>query len=260
MWSLSSLIVNGALLALPFLIVSIASVEFQWRRKERKVFVEREEERRIYISKVLDAQENERKRIARDLHDDTIQTLLALANNANALSGPENIDVNDIKEKIGIIRDATVELADNLRKISLELRPSVLDNLGLVPALRWLIDRFSQENSISTKIQVNGIERKLSPQTEVIIFRIVQEALNNIRRHSRANEAVVTIEFAADNLKIKIQDNGQGFNPPKEISSFAAKGKLGLAGIQERISCLGGTLQIHSTTGIGTLLVIEAKC
>jgi len=115
------------------------------------------------------------------------------------------------------------------------------------------------ESDIHARIIVNDVERKLSPQAEIIMFRIVQEALNNIKRHSKANEAVVTLGFNAEYLKITIEDNGQGFYPPEDIDSYAIRGKLGLIGMQERINFLGGTFQIRSRPGAGTSLLIELK-
>jgi len=257
-WSINAVISNIAMLLLPLLIISLVTFELEWRHKERKNFLEREEERRAYLSKVFEAQEEERQRIARDLHDETIQTLLAIANGAETLVSADN-DSREVKRNAAWIRDTTLSTTDRLRKISLDLRPSILDNLGLVPALRWLVDHMNTESDIHARIIVNDVERKLSPQAEIIMFRIVQEALNNIKRHSKANEAVVTLGFNAEYLKITIEDNGQGFYPPEDIDSYAIRGKLGLIGMQERINFLGGTFQIRSRPGAGTSLLIELK-
>ena len=260
MWSINAFITNMALLLLPLLVISIATFELEWRRKERRIFAEQKEERRIYISKVLEAQENERQCIAQDLHDETIQILLAIANCAETLVSSGNNTMSEVERNAVWIRDTVLSVADSLRRTSLELRPSILDNLGLVPALRWLADGMNKECDIHTRILVNGVERKLSPQAKVIMFRVVQEALNNIKHHSKANGAVVTLGFNAEYLKITIQDDGQGFRPPKKNGKLAVEGKLGLIGMQERIGFLGGTFQIRSRPGGGTLLLIEAKC
>jgi signal transduction histidine kinase len=258
MWPSYNLITNITLLLLPLLIVSLATIELEWRRKERKIFAEREEERRLYISKVLESQENERLRIAQELHDDTIQTLLVIANRAETLI-PAGNDMEEVRRNAEWIRDATLETVEGLRRISLDLRPSMLGDLGLVPALRWLVDRMNKESGINTRILVNGKKCKLSPEAEVTIFRITQEALNNIKRHSRATEAVVTLEFTPECLRISIEDNGQGFRPPKKFDSLASKGKLGLIGMYQRIDFLGGTFKIYSKPGEGTLLLVEAR-
>jgi two-component system sensor histidine kinase DegS len=259
-WSTSSLITNVILLLLPVLIASIVAFELAWRRKERKNFAVREAERKVYISKILESQENERLRIAQEIHDDTIQTLLVIANAAQSLVPEGKGDMAEVKKKAEWIRDATLQAIEELRRTSLDLRPSVLDDLGLVPALRWLVDNANKESDTNTRILIKGAKRKLLPQAEVTIFRIVQEALNNIKRHSKAKKAVVSLEFDTECLRITIRDNGRGFHPPKKFDRLAAKGKLGLIGMQQRIDFLGGTFQIRSHPGGGTSLLIEANC
>ena len=259
-WSISSLITNMVLLLLPFLVVSIIAFELKWRRKERNTYAEREAERRVYLSKILESQENERLRISQELHDDTIQTLLVIANRAQSMIPSGDGKMAEVKRNAEWIRDATLQTVDDVRRTTLDLRPSILDDLGLVPALRWLVDRMNNESGINTRILVNGVRRKLSPQAEVTIFRIIQEALNNIKRHSKAKEAVITLEFATEYLKIRIEDNGQGFRPPKKLERLPTRGKLGLIGMQQRVDLLGGTFKISSRPGEGTSLLIEAKC
>jgi two-component system sensor histidine kinase DegS len=258
-WSVSSMITNIVLLLLPLLVVSIVAFELAWRRKERKTYTEREAERKLYLSRILESQENERLRIAQEIHDDTIQTLLVIANRAQDLISAGKDGPGGVKKKAEWIRDATLRAIEDLRRTSLDLRPSVLDDLGLVPALRWLVDHMGQESGINTRIRVNGEKRKLSPQAEVTIFRVTQEALNNIKRHSKAKEAKVTLEFDKEFFKVKIEDNGQGFRLPKKLERLAASGKLGLIGMQQRIGLFGGTLKIRSKPGEGTSLLIKAK-
>jgi signal transduction histidine kinase len=258
--SMSSLITNLALLLVPVLIVSIVAFEIAWRRKERNTFAQREAERRVYISKILESQENERLRLARELHDDTVQSLLVIANRAQYIIPPGDINLDEVKRNAEWIKDATLQAAEDVRRVSRDLRPRLLDDLGLIPALRWLVDRLGQESGINTQILVDDEEYKLSPQAEVAIFRVVQEALNNIKRHSEATDAVVNLEFVSERLKITIKDNGRGFRPPRKLDRLAAKDKLGLIGMRQRIDFLGGTFQIHSSPGNGVLLSIEVKC
>jgi len=261
MWSVNYLIINVSLLLLPFLVVSLATFELEWRRKERKIFAEREVERKLYISKILESQENERRRIAQELHDGTIQTLLVIANRAQKMITPSNNNGKaELRKNAEWIRDATLQAVEDMRRASLDLRPCILDDLGLVPALRWLVDQMEKESGINTQILVNGEKRELSPQAEVAIFRVTQEALNNIKRHSRATEAKVILEFNKKCLKLKIEDNGLGFRTPKKLEGLAVRGKLGLIGIHQRIDFLGGTFEIQSRPREGTRLLIEAKC
>jgi len=260
MWAdYSTLLGNVALLLVPFFIVSIAAFEMEGRRKERNFFTEREEERKIYISKILEAQENERQRIAHDLHDDTIQTLLAIANSAETLVQSSYENADEVRQQAVWIRDMILNTTNDLRNTLFELRPSIIDNLGLVSALRWLVERMNSESNTHTVFTTNSTEQKLAPQIEVHMFRIAQEALNNIKRHSNATEAVIFLEFYDEHLKMTIQDNGRGFAPPKKISSLAANDKLGLIGIHERSDFIGGKFRINSSPGKGTTLLIEVK-
>lgn len=254
----ASLARNIAFAFVPLALVAAIALELQWREKQRQTLVEREEERQVYMSQIFKAQENERQRIAQELHDGTIQELLVIANRAQTLvSGDGNETTVEMRERAEWVRDAILQLLEDVRRLSLDLRPSVLDDIGLVPALRWLVDHLNQEGEINTKVVVHGVERKLRSETEVTIFRIVQEALNNARRHSKATKAVVTLEFAPDSLEIMVQDNGDGFSLSETLGKLAAEGKLGLIGMQQRAKFLNSTFNIYSQPGKGTLVSIE---
>jgi two-component system sensor histidine kinase DegS len=257
MWSFKTILSNTVLLLMPFLVVSIMVFEMGWRMKMRMIYTERQQEHKIYTLKVLEAQEGERKRIAQELHDDIIQRLLVMANSAQTLSSSDTDDMDVVKKDIGWIGGGILEAADSLRRMSIDLRPSILDELGLIPALRWLLDRMSKESGIEGRIHVEGKEPKLSYQEETSIFRVVQESLRNIERHSGATEVSLTIAVSDDRLRILIQDNGSGFQPSKNLGEFVTGGKLGLVGMRERIESLRGTLEIQSRPGEGTLLLIE---
>lgn len=247
----NSLIMNIIYLLVPVTIILIIQIELELRRKDKESFVR---ERQIYTSKALEVQEKERQRIAQELHDETIQTLVAISKRAESILSSRNV------EDVSWIRSTTLRTIDNLRRITLDLRPAILDDMGLISALRWLADRANSECNTYIQILVNGLERKLPIQTEIIIFRLVQEAINNIILHSKAKEAAITLEFGIESLNIRIQDDGQGFSVPTRLSSFASQGKLGLIGMQERIEALGGKYKIHSQPGSGTVLFIEMNC
>ncbi|HEY81920.1 MAG TPA: sensor histidine kinase [Dehalococcoidia bacterium] len=256
--SIEDVLINVALSFVPLTAVMIITMELKWRERQRQIMVERERERQVYMSEIFRAQENERQRIAQELHDDTTQELLVIANRAqNLVSGDHGQSSPMVREQAEWIRDAVLKLSENVRRLSLDLRPSVLDDIGLVPAVRWLADRLNQEDGINTKVVVSGQERKLRPEAEVTIFRIIQEALNNVRRHSQASEAVVTLDFAPQSLKITVQDNGNGFSLKETLSSLASKGKLGLIGVQQRARLLNGTCVICSQPGEGTSVSVE---
>jgi signal transduction histidine kinase len=247
----SSLITNMSVLLLPVTVVLLIRIEIELRRKDRTAFIQ---ERQKYISIMLEAQEKERQRIAQELHDETVQTLVAIAKRAESImSSEDNSDVSWIK-------NTTIQMIDDLRRITLDLRPSILDDMGLASALRWLVARTNSECDTNIRILVDGFERKLSAQVEITVFRVVQEALTNIKCHSKAREAVVALELDTESLKIMIRDDGQGIYPLGKLSGLASKGKLGLIGIRERVESLGGTCQIHSRPGKGTELIVEVNC
>ena len=253
----SSIVVNMIYLFFPLMVVLYISLELKWRAKERSALIEREAERQAYMSQIFKAQEDERHRLSLELHDDTTQTLLVIATRAQTLSSYENVKtMPQSKAEAEWIKDTAISVSEALRRLSLELRPGILDNLGLIPALRWLISNLSQDG-IKAAFEVKGTKRVFTSETDINIFRIVQEALNNIRRHSQATEALVVIEFTPEKVNFVIQDNGIGFSLPKTTSKLTAMGKLGLTGMQQRVKFLNGTFNMVSAPGKGTKISIE---
>jgi two-component system sensor histidine kinase DegS len=248
----SSLLNNILILSIPLVVIAVLSFEIKLRERERENLAEREEERQFYVSQVFKTQEDERQRIARELHDDITQNLLVIANRAQSMvfeNGSKNGDKT--KEQAEWIRDAVLDLSEDVRRLSLDLRPAILDNIGLLPAIKWLVNRLNGENYMKTQLVVKGEVRKLPPESDVIIFRIIQEALNNIRRHSKATKSVVTVEFSKEQVKITVEDNGVGFHLPKTIGQLATERKLGIISMKQRASFLHGTLNIISEIGKG---------
>ncbi len=216
-----------------------------------------EDNLRYYLREITRAQEMERKRIARELHDDTAQVLGSLSRQLD----------NFIRKKHGlapgeelVLKDLQTQLnhaVQRVHRFSQALRLSVLDDLGLVPALRSLVRGLTEADGINVDLRVEGNERRFSPEAELMLFRIVQEALNNIRKHARASEARVAVEFFDDNTRVTISDNGQGFELPARLDDFTRSGKLGLAGMQERAQLLCAIFEVKSTPGKGTIITIE---
>jgi two-component system sensor histidine kinase DegS len=253
-------LINIFYLCIPLLIVSFITLELNWRNKEQRSLLEREKERQTYVAQIFKAQEDERKRLAQELHDDTIHSLLVIASRVENMANDGGIHTEErIKKESGVIRSEILRVSDDLRRLTLDLRPGILDNIGFIPALRWLVDRLNQEGQVNTRMIIKGEERKVPHGTDVILFRIVQEALNNTRMHAKATEATVTVEFDAESTKITIYDNGKGFALPKRINALASKGKLGLIGIQERMRSIKGTCYIQSKPEQGTSISIEFK-
>jgi signal transduction histidine kinase len=256
-WALA---LNIAILILPLFVVSAIALELKLRRKDSEHYAVRELEHRVYISKMLEIQENERQRIARDLHDETIQKLLFIANYAEAILSNNGNNTREVNNKATLVRDTSLQTVDELRNICLNLRPSVLDNLGLIAALRLLADHINEEYHIQVQFNVTGDVRKLDTKIQTNIFRVVQEALSNIKRHSEANKALIDLEFTDDDLRLKIRDNGKGFNSKKGAIIAGGEHNFGLIGMQERIESLGGKFRIRSQNNRGTSLFIKVKC
>lgn len=211
------------------------------------------------LARMLKVQEYERRRVARKLHDNTIQSLLVIANRARALeSGDYGRLSPKARKQAEEILIMLLHAIDDVRRLSRELRPSTLDNVGLLPALRWLTESLSHESGVKINLQVKGKEHSLPPEFEVILFRIAQDALNNVVRHSGATVATVTLDFIASNFKMTVEDNGQGFSLPDNISDFTARGKLGLQRMEQQAGLLDGSFKISPQPGKGTVITIEA--
>ncbi|MDP2948465.1 MAG: PAS domain S-box protein [Chloroflexota bacterium] len=216
-----------------------------------------EENLRFYLHQVTKAQEEERKRIARELHDETAQELVALSRQLdNLISAPGRLPKRDIKLLEGI--QAQVDkIVEGVRRFSQDLRPSAIDDLGLLPALEWLVSDLEKHFGVAIGMAVLGPERRFSPDVELVLFRIAQEALRNVWRHSQASRAWVTVEFGDSKTTLAVRDNGKGFEVPQSMADLANVGKLGLAGMQERARLAGGKLTLESEPGKGTTVTVE---
>jgi signal transduction histidine kinase len=212
---------------------------------------------RFYLQQVTRAQEEERRRIARELHDDTTQNLVALSRRLDSLiSTSDYLSPKDVT-RLEELRQETDRISDGVHRFSQDLRPSILDDLGLLPALEWLTSDISKHFGIAIGVAVLGSLRRPSPEIELVLFRIAQESLRNMWKHSEASRAWVTVEFGSDKINLTVQDNGKGFKLPEKIEGLASTGKLGLAGMQERAHLIGGTLTLQSKPGEGTTVMVE---
>jgi len=216
-----------------------------------------QENLRYYLQEITKAQEEERKRIARELHDDTAQDLYALNREIDNYLR-ENADLP--KESVTFVKgigDDIKKVLQGVRRFDRDLRPPILDDLGLMSTLRWMVGEFKEQRGIEASIEVSGDERRLSAETELTIFRIVQEALRNVEKHAQASEVKVKVEFSEGTLKVSISDNGKGFDLSGSLAELPRSGKLGLAGMEERTRLLGGELRMRSEKGRGTVVEIE---
>jgi len=217
---------------------------------------DREELRGRLLENVIDAQEQERKRIARELHDEYGQTLTGLIMNVESLEDMAESERPAFRTKLEKQKEILVKTLAEMRKLTLNLRPSSLDDLGLTAALRAYLSNVQADTGLEIAFDHAGIGSRLSPDTEITVFRIVQEAVHNVVKHARATEVAISLKAADGTLRIEIADNGEGFDVAAVLREKAGKQSLGILGMQERTALLHGTFAIDSHPGAGTRMTV----
>jgi two-component system sensor histidine kinase UhpB len=203
--------------------------------------------------KVLTAQEEERLRIARELHDETAQSLTSLLIGLRVLE--KATSPREMSLRIAELRTETGRTLSEVRKMAVDLRPSTLDDLGLAAALQWYTDDFARRTRTSVSFHSVGLEKRLPDDVEVVVYRIVQEAMTNVAKHAEANHIDVSVGRDRNVVLASVADNGIGFDVD-QIMSSRERG-LGLFGMQERVSLVGGSLHLTSKLGEGTRVALE---
>lgn len=211
---------------------------------------------RRYIGQITKAQEDERRRLARDLHDETIQELIALDQQAQMLGLDLQAKRLPEAERADGIHHAAEEIIGGIRRLTRALRPIYLEDLGLVPALGMLASGAREAMGIPVAFQAAGVERRLDPNNELAVYRIVQEALSNVARHAHASHIWIEIDFGPAELTCRVKDDGVGFILPSQNGDWASQGHFGLMGMRERSDIADGTLRIASTPEVGTTVEI----
>ena len=212
---------------------------------------------RYYLDEITGAQEDERKRISRELHDSAVQTMTALARQLdNFINEKSELPEADIKKLRTFYMEVKQSLQE-LRELSRDLLPPILEDLGLIPAIKMLMDDFKEKYEPDIELEVFGNVRQFTENIELLIFRVIQESMRNVIKHAQATKIKVVIEFLENKTSIVISDNGIGFNVPNDLGSLPQKGKLGLAGIHERVKLMQGSLDIKSKKGRGTKIYTE---
>lgn len=207
---------------------------------------------RHFLQRVMDGQESERKRIARELHDQTGQALASVMVDLKMLENAKN--EIETSQSINRLRRAITEEMGAIHDLAVALRPSVLDDLGLVPAVEMLVRGFINRQGIPVELTIIGFaDNRADACTETCIYRIVQEALANVARHAQATEVNVILQWRGEKIRGVVEDNGIGFTP----ELVDPKNKLGVLGMRERIHLLQGSFRIESSPGDGAMLVFE---
>jgi signal transduction histidine kinase len=216
---------------------------------------DRERTRLQLLRKVIRAQEDERKRIARELHDETGQSLTALAVRLDvAQRAAADTPAGPAVAEARVLASRSL---DEIHRLMHDLRPSVLDDLGLCAGLRWFADRRLARHGVSVRFEVSSLPDRLPPDLETALFRAAQEALTNIERHARAEHVLVQCSMQEGALTLEIEDDGEGFEPAAMVPQPGDARGLGLLGMRERVELFGGTVTIDSAPGSGTRVVIS---
>jgi signal transduction histidine kinase len=207
---------------------------------------------RDVLGRVVAAQEHERKRLARELHDETGQALTSILLGLKPLE--QAVSGHDALAAIASVRELVVSTLQDVRRLAVELRPSALDDFGLVPAVERLVETFREQSEIRVDLETNLGDERLPPEAETTIYRIVQEALTNIVKHAQASQVSVLLTKRDGLIAAVVEDDGRGFDP----SAVGEEG-LGIVGMRERLGLVGGRLRIESAGGSGTSLVAEVR-
>ncbi len=203
----------------------------------------------LLASQVIRAQEDERRRIARELHDDTAQVLFAQLLRLSALKASDDIAVHDLAESL---EQMTSEALESVRRLALELRPPALDDLGLQAALSDLAQRFADQLNVPVDYLPRGLRGRLPPDVELVLYRVAQEALTNAAKHARATSIWIDLDRSQTDVSLSIRDNGRGFDPGTAVSSDGKGLGLGMFGMEERVALVGGRFRVWSSPGQGT--------
>lgn len=214
-----------------------------------------DEAARLRASQIINAQEQERKRIARELHDETSQVLTSLLISLAILE--ESITTQEARDRIADTRRLAHQTLRAIRNLSIDLRPSALDDLGLLPALRSYVKEYQQKCSIEVEFLATGFKERLPAEMETALYRIVQESLTNTARHANARKLSVTLKEKAHAVYATITDDGHGFDVETLLKTPGQERGLGLAGMKERALLLDGSLTINSSPGQGTTVEVR---
>jgi len=221
------------------------------RKRAEEELRESEQKLRLLASQILTAQEEERKRLSRELHDELGQSLTVLklslrSANRHLLEPPE------VKEELGNLALYLDETIEKVRRLSRALSPAILEDLGLAPALKYLVNEFSKHYEINHDFDLEDLDHLFPKEAQIIIFRIFQESLTNIAKHAQAGKVQLAIRKSDSEVFLEVEDDGQGFEATQVLSHYSLGKGLGLGALNERAKMLGGALEINSQKGRGT--------
>ncbi|RME40970.1 MAG: HAMP domain-containing protein [Caldilineae bacterium] len=217
----------------------------------------REAFQRRLLEQVIGAQEEERKRIARELHDELAQNLAALSRELESVAQTPAIASPPLQSRIRDTRTLTLRLLEQTRRLIFDLRPPALDDLGLLPAIRRYARHHLDEAGVALHLRTEGAKRRLPPAVETALFRIAQEAITNVVRHARASRVILSLRFAPACITLTVTDDGVGFTPSPPWTTGDGGWGVGLLGMRERAELLGGRLTLDARPGAGTTVQVD---
>jgi signal transduction histidine kinase len=211
---------------------------------------------RNYAAAVTQGQENERARLARELHDETVQNLIALEHQSHMLRRAIDRDRVAAARKADELAVLAAAAVRKVRRTIRALRPLYLDDLGWLPAVQALVNDLNKSGKVKASLTIAGVERRLDPAVDLTLYRIAQEAFSNVARHSGADRVDVRVEITENLVTLTISDDGRGFMPSARPSELALAGHFGLMGMHERAQLVGAQLSIRSEPGKGATIEI----
>ncbi len=231
--------------------------EIQVRKTKEEELRESERKLRQLSSQILSAQETERRRISRELHDELGQSLTVMKLRLRSIE--QELKKNQVKVSEDCEKSVEYlnQIMENVRRLSRELSPTILEDLGLTAALQWLINNFIANNEMKMTMDIAQIDDLFAQDAQIRIYRIMQEALTNIAKHAQAKNMKVLIEKDKEGISILVEDDGKGFDPRKILTKVSAERGLGLAAMEERARMLGGSLDLWSQEGKGTQISLH---
>jgi two-component system, NarL family, sensor histidine kinase DegS len=212
---------------------------------------------RLYAEQAIMAQEEERRRIALELHDETAQALASLGMDIGALAKNKKLSSAEISGSLKTLQTETESILEGVRSLSKALRPPMLEEFGLLAALKGLVNELADQQQIRVRFNVEGTPRRLSADAEITAYRVAQEALSNVKKHAAARACSLVLQYSLRKMVLEIRDDGRGFAFRKASGGTVYPGKLGLTGMQERAKLIGGKLNIKSRPGSGTIVRLE---
>lgn len=228
-------------------------------KKTEKALRDSEAKLRFLSSRLLKSHEGERRRLSLELHDELGQTLNVLKLQIRYVAKKLRRDQNDLKIDCEYMLDYINEIIENVRRMSRDLSPSILEDLGLRVSLQHLTDEFTKHYQIPCRVQIPEIDRFFHQESQILIYRIIQESLTNIAKYAQASQVTLDIRREGDNVSFLISDNGRGFDADQVMALNSVQKGLGLAAMDERVRMLGGSLEIWSKEGAGTRLNFSLK-